>query len=176
MKKLFLFIMIAMVGMTANAQKTLEGSFPNLAGQRKIDFSVDYSQMTIDNKSIHEWLEFRQAQQPDYDAQHELDEELKPQIQDNIVEQVNKKLDKKGIFLAKTDECQYAIVAMPQNVAKKGNNVTKFLLKEKATGNTVAVVEVKGDGGTFGSMSNLWGDGFKDTGKKFGAFIAKLIK
>ena len=175
MKRL-LFILFVLFSLSINAQKVTEGIFPSLKGQSKINFIIDYSDMTIDKKSVSDWIEYRNAQQPKYDASKELDEELKPVVNEQLLKYINEKLEKHNAFLTKSQDCKYTVVAMPQNVSKKGDNITKFLLKESNSDKTVVSVEVKGSGGTFGSMCNLWSDGFKDTAKKIGSFFSKMFK
>ena len=85
MKKTALILMAIMVTLTTDAQKILDGAIPSLKGEGKINLKIDFSETKIDNKSIADWLEYRQATQPKYDAQKELEEELKPVVQEKIL-------------------------------------------------------------------------------------------
>lgn len=88
-----------MVTLTTDAQKILDGAIPSLKGEGKINLKIDFSETKIDNKSIADWLEYRQATQPKYDAQKELEEELKPVVQEKILKILNNKLSKKEPLL-----------------------------------------------------------------------------
>lgn len=61
--------MAIMVTLTTDAQKILDGAIPSLKGEGKINLKIDFSETKIDNKPIVDWLEYRQATQPKYDAQ-----------------------------------------------------------------------------------------------------------
>ena len=68
MRKILLFLAAIMVTLPMGAQKILEGTKPSLKGVNKINLKIDFSETKIDNKSIADWLEYRQASQPKYDA------------------------------------------------------------------------------------------------------------
>ena len=151
MKKTALILMAIMVTLTTDAQKILDGAIPSLKGEGKINLKIDFSETKIDNKSIADWLEYRQATQPKYDAQKELEEELKPVVQEKILKILNNKLSKKG---DNTNEC--------------------YILDED--GNALVKFQIPGSGGHWGSMSNLWGDGYEDAAKSLASFILKCFK
>ena len=48
------------------------------------------------------------------------------------------------------------------------------ILDEKGT--VLVKFSVSGSGGTFGSMNNLWGDGYSDSGKSIANFVEKCFK
>ena len=55
-----------------------------LKGQHRIHWTMDWTQLTIEGMKPKEWLEFRQAEQPEYDAKYELESQLKPRILDMV--------------------------------------------------------------------------------------------
>lgn len=175
MKNLFLIATMLMISLSTLAQKIVSGQMPSLKGEIKINLVIDYSQMTIDSKSVDNWLEYRQAAQPDYNAEDELEKGLKPALKEAFVSQINKKLEKRGAYLAETKDANYTLILIPHNVRKKGDNINTCVITDK-TDRELVSIEVKGDGGNFGSMSNLWGDGYSDTGEKMGSFLAKYFK
>lgn len=175
MKKLILAVLSLSMTLGINAQKVVSGSTPSLKGEKKINLVINYSQTTIDKKDIADWLEYRQAQQPDYDAKNEWENELKPALTEAFTNNVNKKIEKQGAYLVVSPDANYTLTVYPQNVEKKGNNTNICTITDKS-GKEIIRFEVKGSGGTFGSMSNLWGDGYEDTGKKVGSFLAKFFK
>lgn len=146
-----------------------------LKGQHKIGWRMDWSKLTIETLSPDDWVNFRQAEQPQYDAKFELEEQLKPRILD-MVAAANHQLVDEQMFLITDSTTNYTFVFQPLNITKKGNNMVKCYLKETKTDRTVFEVMVMGRGGVFGSMSNLWGDGFKDAGKRLGKMIVEEVK
>lgn len=175
MKKMVLALASLFMVLTASAQKNVEGSFPSLKGVKKINLVVDYSEMQIDNKTVADWLEYRQAEQPKYDANKELDSELKPTVVEKLTDEINSKLKKSGAYVVTNNSADYTLRVKPISVAKKGNNTNECAILDKE-GNVLVKFEIKGSGGTFGSMANLWGDGYEDTGKKLGGVVAKCMK
>lgn len=175
MKNLIITAIVVCTAISAGAQKITSGAMPSLKGETKINIVYDYSQITIDGKKINEWLEYRQASQPDYDAKNEWENELKPALTGAFAEQVNKKIEKNGAFLAVSKDANYTLTLIPTDVKKKGNNLNICTITDKK-GKELVRFEVKGSGGTFGTMANLWGDGYKDTGKAVGGILAKSFK
>ena len=99
MRKILLFLIVIMVTLTVGAQKILEGTKPSLKGVNKISLKIDFSETKIDNKTVADWLEYRQASQPKYNAKNELENELKPVVQEKVIKSLNDKLSKKGAFV-----------------------------------------------------------------------------
>ena len=175
MKKTALILMAIMVTLTTDAQKILDGAIPSLKGEGKINLKIDFSETKIDNKSIADWLEYRQATQPKYDAQKELEEELKPVVQEKILKILNNKLSKKGAFVTINTNAKYTLSVKPISVSKKGDNTNEcYILDED--GNALVKCQMSGSGGHWGSMSNLWGDGYEDAAKSLASFILKCFK
>lgn len=128
--------------------------------------------MTIAGFSPKDWVNVRQTEQPEYNAQYELENQLKTRINDFIAS-ANKQLTNVSLFLTSEKGRKYTLYIQPKNIERKGNNNIKCSIKETATGKVMAEFVVSGKGGTFGSMSNLWGDGMKSAGKKFGKTVCK---
>lgn len=175
MKKILLLLIVLAATIGASAQVVTKGDMPSLVGERKINVAFDYSAMTINSMSIADWLEYRQAEQPQYNAEYELESELKPSLTEEFVKAVNKKLARFSVFLVVSKEPRYTLTVVPQNVRRNGDNVTECVLTDK-DGNHVATFTVDGSGGTFGSMANLWGDGFRSVGKKVGSLLVPCFK
>lgn len=175
MRKIFLFIAMSLISLSINAQsETLLDSIPSLKGEKKINVQIDYTEMTINGLSQNDWIEFRNTAQPKYNATDELEKELKPQIKSSVVSEVNKKLMKEGAFAISNNTSNYTLVIKPISVDMKGNNSNECCIKDKE-GNTLVTFTVKGKGGLFGSMSNLWSDGYKRTGKKIAEVLQKCF-
>lgn len=175
MKRIFTLCVLAglfvQMSQAARKQKT---DFSFLQGERAVSCIIDWSELTIGGFSTDEWIEKRQAEQPQYDATHEFNDQLLPQV-GLLIEHANKQLEKAHLFLSNKEGKKYTLYVIPQNISQKGDNTVRFEMKETATGKVMAQFEIEGDGGVFGSMSNLWGDGFKDAGKKLGKLMLKSL-
>lgn len=175
MKKILIFLVMLVSAIGADAQVVTKGDMPSLVGERKIKVVFDYSQMTINSLSIADWLEYRQTSQPQYNAENELENELKPSLVEEFVTAVNKKLARFSAFLVTSHDANYTLTVRPQNVRKNGDNVTECTITDR-DGNHVVTFTVNGSGGTFGTMANLWGDGYKSVGKKVGNLLVPCFK
>ena len=175
MKKTVILLMACLMSLTMNAQSITEGKLPALYGQT-VKFEVDWSQLKINNLGVADWLAYRSAEQPEWDARKELDKELKPTVLEQALPQLNKYMQVKDVaFLPAPQKAKYVLVFIPVNVDKKGNNLDRVQIRDAATGEKLCQLTVDGKGGHFGTMSNLWGDGFRSAGKRLGSFLAKKI-
>jgi hypothetical protein len=175
MKKLLLLI-VGLLPMALLAQENVSGRFPSLESGKAMNMQIDMSQMTISSQPIATWLKVRQAEQPQWDAQYEVEHELKPQVSAGLVSEANARLEKKGFVLLADSTTQYTLKVVVINVERKGNNVNSCQIIDNASGRTLVSFTLEGKGGVFGSMSNLWGDGFRDAGKKLGKLLARYVK
>jgi len=157
-----LFAGTAGAGNTYGTKKT-EGSFAPLKGMTAFGYAEDWSQLLINGMEVSDWLDYRQFEQPEYDAKKELETELKPSIK-NLREALNEKLG--GHIRFTPGKAQtYKLTISPLNIDKKGNMILECVFSDNS-GNQVVKFYVSGRGGTFGSMSNLWGDGFGSAGRR----------
>jgi hypothetical protein len=177
-RRILLLIGLFFIVLSTHSQTIMEGEFPWLKGQTRVQLIIDWSQLSIANMSVDEWIRCRQDEQPEWNAQNEWESELKPQIGSNIIEQVNRKWEKHNALLtSKPNKAAiYALVVIPQNISRKGDNRNDCLLKEIATDKILVKFTVNSRGGVFGSMSNLWGDGYKNTGKKIATLLARQFR
>lgn len=171
-KTLFLiyFVFVACLSTFASDKR----SFSFLKGETAMSFVVDWSNMTINGLKKNDWIERRNAEQPQYDAKSEYETELLPRIND-FVGKANEELEKVNLFISPKAGRKYTVYICPQRFNAKGDNSIECIIKETATGKTMTEFIINGKGGTFGSMSNLWGDGMKNSGKKFGKLICKQL-
>lgn len=179
MKKFFLMTVVALlacISTTAANDKQFVGSFDRLAGVTKFNVTVDWSTYTINNLNEEEWLRFRDAEQPQWDATKELKDELKPRWLE-LVEEANKKLNKARTYLLADDhDQQYTIVIRPERLDKRGNQTDLVIIKDEKTGEELVKFRITGKGGIFGTMSNLWGDGFRSAGGNLAKILLKQLK
>ncbi|MCI6618995.1 MAG: hypothetical protein MSD82_09085 [Prevotella sp.] len=176
MKKILLLAALLMGALSIQAEEKIEGSLAELKGETKIKVVEDWAGTAIAGKSLEDWLLFRQAEQPKYDAKQEWEDELKPRLLDDLPHTANEKLTKCNLFLVRDVDTRFVMTIHPVSVEKKGNCVLTCTICEAKTGRSIATIHLEGDGGKFGSMSNLWGDGFKSAGKRLGTLMTKALK
>lgn len=172
MKKIFvLFLVLFTVTLSLSAQVSVDLSF--LKGQKAVSYVLDKSELTIQGMTIADWLQYRQQEQPQYNAKEELETELYPQLL-GIFVFANDKLDDRFQLTTRHD-CTYTLYAYPQNFTTKGGNTIKYVILETATGRKVTEFFVTSRGGVFGTMSNLWGDGVKNAGQQLAKMLKKAV-
>lgn len=175
MRKILLFLIVIMVTLTVGAQKILEGTKPSLKGVNKIRLKIDFSETKIANKTVADWLEYRQASQPKYNAKNELENELKPAVQEKVIKSLNNKLSKKGAFVTLNSNAKYTLLVKPVSVSMKGDNTNDCYILDEF-GNILVKFHISGSGGHWGTMSNLWGDGYEDSAKSIASFVVKCFE
>ncbi len=176
MKKFFIAMVAVLASVSVSAKDNAKLDLSCLYGQSVVNVLVDWSEVTIKGLSVDDWLAYRQADQPDYDAEKELEDELKPQAKE-LIAVANKSLSKKGITLVEGGSGRYTLVVIPQTFDMKGNNTLLCRVVDSEDGNAVVgEFNVKGEGGHWGSMRNLWSDGFKESGSKLGSVMNSAIK
>lgn len=173
MKKALSFIICVLFSsLSAFAGEKLTLSF--LKGETAMSYVVDWSDMTINGLKKADWIERRNAEQPNFDAEKEYESELLPRIND-FVARANKEMENVNLFISSKPKRKYTLYLRPQNITSNGDNTIECVIKETATGKTMVEFVVNGKGGRIGSMSNLWGDGMRSAGKKFGKFICRHL-
>lgn len=173
MRKSIILLLLALVScVTMQAKDGLTFSF--LQGETAISFAVDWSDLTINGMKPDDWIEFRNIEQPEYNATREYEDQLLPRYND-LIARANKELANVNLFITKTAGRKYTLTIKPQNITKKGDCSIECTIRETTTGRRMVEFVITGKGGTFGSMSNLWGDGMKSAGKKLGKLICKHL-
>ena len=177
-KRTFLLMSVLMLGtiaMNASDNIVVEGSFANVKGISKFNIEIDWTYLHVNGLNPEEWIRYRNAEQPAYDAEREYERELKPRWA-NMVMSANEKLNKKQIFLLPNAiEQEYTIIVSPHDIDKKGN-LEAFCAIVNRNGKVLVKFALTGRGGIFGTMGNLWGDGFKSAGKNLAKVLDKNLK
>src|SRR5574344_86812 len=177
MKKLFLFLSMILLCQMVKAQNIVSGNIASIKDVSKVKVVVDWSQVKINNLSVADWLEYRQTESPEYNAKDELENELKTQVMENVIPYCNKRIEKLNFFLLNGDnDTDVTLKIIPLTCDKKGNNISDFEFVKTNGGTSLVKIRVKSSGGVFGTMANLWGDGFKKAGENFGKYLYKGIK
>lgn len=168
---LFAILTLGVMAMSARDNLIVEGSFAKLAGVKKLNVQIDWSYLHLYGHTPQEWVRVRNEEQPEWDAEKELEKELKPRWID-MVNVSNEKLNKKQIYLLPySEEQEYTLTVSPHQVDRKGN-VEAFCTITDYEGKTIVKFVLTGKGGIFGTLGNLWGDGFKSAGKN----LAKILE
>ncbi|MCI6550861.1 MAG: hypothetical protein MR450_08400 [Prevotella sp.] len=176
LKKILLLAALLTGAWNIQAEEKIEGSLAELKGKTKIKVVEDWTGTAIAGKSLEDWLLFRQTEQPNYDAKHEWEEELKPRLLEDLPRTANEKMTKTNLFLVRDVDTRFVMTIHPVSVEKKGNCIITCTIREAKTGHQLAQIVIEGNGGKFGSMSNLWGDGFRSAGKELGALMVMALK
>ena len=104
MKRIFLLGILSCLFCVAALAGGKDINLAFLKGEKAIGYVVDWSQMTINGMSKAEWIEKRQADKPDFDANKEYEEELLPSVE-KMFETTHDKIKKTGLyFVSGTDK------------------------------------------------------------------------
>ncbi len=171
MKK-FIFLVLSFLAVnTMNAQKLISGDFSVLKSEKFLKVAWDYSETIIEKQySESEWEKIRDPGEW---------ENAKEEAMDVVLENMNDALEKTTLRVVGLDrdfEVKYVLYIKPIELDKKGNNRSDFILIEKETDKEVARLNIKGDGGHWGTLSNLLGDGFEESARSVGKYIRKVLK
>ena len=89
-------------------------------------------------------------------------EKAKLEVLSLIVREMNSKMEKSRITVISPESDRrtaYTLYICPIKYSKKGDNVSIYRLKETSSGEEIGSCKLSGDGGSFGSVANLLGDG-----------------
>mgnify|MGYP003407642817 CR=1 FL=1 len=164
MKRFFVFIFLCVLLANVKAVKIESGSLRELAKAGIANFEVDYSNAVIHGMSEEEFAEY----------ELDWDKDL-PQIlalfRGNLAERA-------GDYLALVTKKKASLTLrwVVLFINTKGDTKSELHVLD-ADGTILAkIVELNGEGGTFGSKLNLIKDGAKSSGKKAGSFLKRELK
>lgn len=83
---------------------------------------------------------------------------------------------KTGSFAALAGQERVRVDFDFSDVMIDGKYIINYSLVDNATGEVLGTAYQTGDGGTFGSFSNLQGDGFEEAAEAFKKFLNKQLK
>ena len=161
---LFPFALVANI----NAQTVISGSFDCLTTEKAVCIKWDFSNTLFEKKySEQEWAELKGAEEWD---------KAKKEAMDVIIENVNDMLKKEQVYVVKnSDRANYVITIFPKTLDRKGNNKSEYVLTNIKDGSEEGRILIKGDGGHWGDLGNLLGDGYEEAARKLGKYIRKCI-
>ena len=164
MKKLFFIALVLMATMmsanTSLAQKLQSGSLDFLSSTNTLAVAIDYSQAIISKLT--------------YSTRCEVDPDWKKgeeEIEKRFVIALAEELSKHGIGISKNSS--YTLNLIPIKIDNDGETRAQLYVKD-ADGNSVAFIDnLHGEGGRFGSLTNLTGDGMERLAHSLGSFLGK---
>ncbi len=170
MKKFILFAMMLMA-LPCYSQKLLSGSFTLPAQEKYLIVDWDFSKTIFEKKYAEkEWIAMH--------GQKEW-EEATSEALTLILKKMNDKMERTRIIAIKKGsdlKAAYTLFISPISLDRKGNNKSLYILKMNSTGEEIGKCQLKGDGGHWGSLANLLGDGYEEAAGKMGKFIVKHNK
>ena len=171
MRKFVLSLIVASMALSMSAVDFRTGSFYDAAFISRVGIVFDYSDVVIDGMPLEE---FRKAGRVDEDFA-EWDE-FDTFIRRRFIAGLNgRRMPNDLIFRLGPIEGEYWIKVSPLLMDSEGNY--KVLLSFIAPDGTVkGTAYESGDGGFFGSFSNLQGDAFEELGEHFAKFLSKQIR
>lgn len=164
MKKLLVIIFMCF-SLSGYAQKVKSGTFELPANEKYITFDWDCSKTLFEKK--YDEREWRAIKGDDWDK-------AKKGVIEMLVRDFNENLRGSRIIAVLPDsdiKGTYIVYICPQELDSKGNNITTYVLTD-SNGRELGWAELYGDGGRWGSFTNLIGDGYEDIGKD----LAKIFK
>lgn len=166
MKKNILLLVLLLVSASVYSQSQIEGSFTLPETEKYLALDWDFSETIFDRKhNEKEWAALNGEKE--WAA-------AKSEALGLVLQEMNGKMQKSRITVIKTESglpYSYILYICPVKYNKKGDNVSFYILKEKATGKEIARCKIKGDGGHYGTLANLLGDGFEEAARDMGGYL-----
>jgi hypothetical protein len=161
MKKFIMLICLISFYTLGYAQKLISGSIDALAQETRLNVQIDYSEAIMDKLPIDDFV-----------ATHVKWELAQTELWGKFVANLNDEVGGRGQFLCGHYDHAYTLVLHVKSIDDRGNqrSVAEVLDRE---GNSIAQIQVKGEGGSIGSFYNLAGDGMKSVGESLGKFIRR---
>jgi hypothetical protein len=172
----FIFVsLLVFVACAMNAQTLVSGSFDYLRGQSNLGIILDTSEATIGGQLLKSYIGQKLA---DKENVQEWLQKSNAELTEELVQSFNKTMRKKGCKLQsiRVDTFDYQATVKAVSFTKKGDMDAVVYFTKTGSDEVLAKVSVKGDGGKFGSLNNLMGDGCKDVGKKLAKMLQGYLK
>jgi hypothetical protein len=166
MKKLLLSFAVLFIFCSLKAQ----GKFDFLKDLKIFDVEIDYSKATIRGKSAKNFFALENLENDNFEANYKREMLIK------FIKYVNFPLPSNYSIGLDTLEVEYKIVVNVKVVDINGNTEANILIVKIDTEETVSQFVHYGRGGTFGSFTNLSGDGMIRLGTNIGYLFARKIR
>lgn len=165
MKKLLLFLALLPLSMFA-----LENPLSFLQGQSKLDLSISYAEGSLCSMQEDEFIPFMESEADE--PWVNITREWKVQFTNEL----NEELEGHQFLVGSFPKAAYEAVVNVEYLNKKGRFVSTVDFVEKESGTVVYSKYIAADGGVFGSITNLIGDGHKHAGEALGKYLANYVR
>ena len=165
MKKIGLLVIFAVCFIGTKAQK----SYDFLKGEKEMDIVLDYSEAKLDKKQSTAFFTLKNMDEQDYE------EKYKKRMLQIFVSNVNEYLPSDFIIVPDAQNTDYQLIIKVINVDGDGETTAKIIISKIDTNEVMANFSANGDGGRWGSFSNLSGDGMERLAKNVGKNVAKKM-
>lgn len=174
MKRFLSVLAVLMIGISAHAVDLKSGNFGKLIGQSQVNVEFDFGQVLIDGIGFEEFKAMGRVDE-DYEKWDDFEIFIKRRFIAGLNE-YHTKIPGGIVFRMGGDPCGYTLKVMPVMMNSDGVYNVNFSLIDNNTGKEVASASANGDGGVFGTFSNLQGDGFEELGNDFAKFLVKELR
>ena len=170
MGKIVLVMLLSLMTTSSSAQKVISGSFSALSSEKAVSVKWDFGSTVFEKK-------YNEREWESINGEAEWNK-AKNEAMSLILKCINEELKKAHVYVVGenlSNECKYTILVSPINLDRKSNNKSNYYLVDK-NNTEIACVQIKGDGGHWGSLGNLLGDGYEEAAKKLGKLIKKSVR
>ena len=131
----------------------------------------DFSDVMIDGMTLENFLELGEVDD-DFKDWNDFVNFIKRRFLAGINSDTYKFV-KGMVFFTGESETDFSIRVSPAMMNIDGKYIINYSLVDNATGEVLGTAYQTGDGGTFGSFSNLQGDGFEEAAEAFKKILNK---
>jgi hypothetical protein len=168
--KIFVFVVITMANTSIHAQKLRQGSVGLLWSEQQLNIVIDYSNTIIAGKTVNGFLERKGISAGDWERiQDVLYRQFVMRFNDHLVG----KHDLRG---GNFPDAKYTATVKVTIIDSDGEMGADVIFAKTDDNEFLARVLIGGEGGKFGSVENLFSDGFRRAGDNLGKFMAKQLK
>lgn len=156
----------------ADAQKLTMGSGAALSKIKYASVRMDFSQTVIKGKAMKDFLAKDASKEVGY--WKEFDEDIK-EITADFVKEFND--EECPMVLTTQPDMDVELQIVVKKVSKGGDHVwCDYVFHPKDSDESLAIITMDSEDGSWGSFTNLMGDAFDLAGEKLAKYIRKAIK
>ena len=174
-KTVFIILSLLLcIGIYAAKKPKVDLSFMN--NQSKLNCIVDFSGISLNFKEEEGNDSFNDLQRERFTEWQKTLESDESYYLKRFYSGVRDELDPKILALGNFPEAEYSALVTIKSTTVKGDIDAAIIFINTLSNDTIYSFELRGDGGTFGSMMNLVGDGMRELGENFGELLRKKSK
>ena len=165
MKKITVLLLAFFISLTGYAQKLVSGSLAEVFRQETLNVAVDYSKASIDGIKESSLLNIGGERAKDWQRDKE-------EINSKFILALHLKIND-IIEVGRYPDANYTLVFIPTSFDDDGE-VNGYAEIIDTDGTSVAKIEkINGDGGRWGSFTNLCGDAMERAGENVGKLLQR---